>query len=132
MPKFSKVSQERLTSCHILLQKLFTKVVIFYDCVIVQGYRNQEDQDKAFAEGKSKLKYPQSKHNSNPSMAVDAAPFINGKIVWETKQVLHFAGFVLGMAAEMGIPLRWGGDWDSDKDLSDNTFNDLVHFELNI
>jgi hypothetical protein len=30
----------------------------------------------------------------------------------------------------MGIGLRWGGDWDSDKDFSDQNFDDLVHWEL--
>jgi peptidoglycan L-alanyl-D-glutamate endopeptidase CwlK len=26
--------------------------------------------------------------------------------------------------------LRWGGDWDMDTKVSDNDFDDLVHFEL--
>jgi hypothetical protein len=30
----------------------------------------------------------------------------------------------------MDIPLRWGGDWDSDTEVNDNGFDDLVHFEL--
>ena len=132
MASFSKSSTDRLKTCHPLMQKLFNKVINFYDCVIIQGIRTKEEQDKYFSDGKSKLKWPDSKHNKNPSYAVDAAPFINGKLSWDTKQCLHFAGFVQGMAADMGIPLRYGGDWDLDRDLSDNTFNDLVHFELNL
>jgi hypothetical protein len=30
----------------------------------------------------------------------------------------------------MEVKLRWGGDWDSDKDTKDQNFNDLPHFEL--
>ena len=30
----------------------------------------------------------------------------------------------------MNIKLRWGGDWNDNKDFSDQTFDDLVHFEL--
>ena len=40
----------------------------------------------------------------------------------------------MGLAKAMSIPLRWGGDWDGDTLLSgrdpDQTFDDLVHFEL--
>ena len=69
-----------------------------------------------------------SHHNSDPSRAVDVAPY---PIDWnDTERFGRFAGFVLGMAAAMGIPLRWGGDWDRDNDTHDQKFNDLVHFEL--
>lgn len=30
----------------------------------------------------------------------------------------------------MGVTLRWGGDWDSDTEVNDNSFDDLVHFEI--
>jgi peptidoglycan L-alanyl-D-glutamate endopeptidase CwlK len=30
----------------------------------------------------------------------------------------------------MGIKIRWGGDWDSDGDINDNRFDDLVHVEI--
>jgi len=36
----------------------------------------------------------------------------------------------MGVASQMGIKIRWGGDWDSDGSVCDNKFNDLVHFEL--
>jgi len=42
-----------------------------------------------------------------------------------------FGGYVLGSAERLGVPLRWGGDWDRDHDVfDDQTFQDLVHFEL--
>jgi hypothetical protein len=30
----------------------------------------------------------------------------------------------------MNIKIRWGGDWDSDNIMKDQTFNDLPHFQL--
>lgn len=36
----------------------------------------------------------------------------------------------MGVATMMGVKIRWGGDWDLDTDLKDNTFDDLPHFEL--
>lgn len=61
-------------------------------------------------------------------MAVDAAPW---PIDWnDTDRFLVFGGFVLGTAREQGLVIRWGGDWDSDWNLRDQTFIDLPHFEL--
>ena len=42
----------------------------------------------------------------------------------------YFAGFVKGIALMLGIPIRWGGDWNGNNDLKDNNFDDLPHFEL--
>jgi len=132
--KFSKVSRDRLLTCAPELQKLFSVVVERFDCTIVQGRRSKEEQNKYFKEGKSKVVWPNSKHNViNPtdlSRAVDAAPFIDGNISWETKQSYYFAGYVMRVADELGINIRWGGSWDMDRDVNDQKFNDVCHFEL--
>jgi peptidoglycan L-alanyl-D-glutamate endopeptidase CwlK len=135
MPQFSTLSKGRLSEADQRLQKVFNEVIKHIDCTILVGYRNKKDQTTAFKSGKSKLPFPQSKHNSLPSMAVDVAPveYTNGKasIDWnDIRRICYFAGFVLATAKAMGINLRWGGDWDSDTELKDNTFNDLIHFEL--
>ena len=128
MPKFGKTSTDRLATCHPKLQELFNEVIKNYDCSILQGERTKEEQDEYFRTGRSKVQYPNSKHNSSPSMAVDVAPY---PIDWQnTNRFYHFAGYVEGVARSMGVELRWGGDWDSDKDFSDQTFNDLPHFEI--
>ena len=70
-------------------------------------------------------------HNSLPSLGVDVAPYISGKgIVWEESQCYHFSGYVKGVADTLGINIRAGADWDGDDDISDQTFLDLVHFEI--
>ena len=130
MPKFSKSSLKKLQTCHEDLQKIFLHVITHYDCTIVQGHRDKKTQNKYYNEGKSKLQWPNSKHNSNPSRAADVAPYIDGEVSWNKEQCYVFAGFVMGTAAMMRIPIRWGGDWDQDNNIHDQTFNDLVHFEL--
>ncbi len=132
MPSFGEVSAKRLAECHPDLQRLFNEVVKHVDCTVICGHRGQKEQDQAFADGRSKLKWPNGNHNKVPSMAVDVAPYYPGtKIRWDdAKGFIHFAGFVRGVASQMGIKIRSGADWDNDFDLLDNKFNDLPHFEL--
>ncbi len=132
MPKFSKRSQDKLNTCDQRLIRLFEEVVKDYDCTVIYGHRTKEEQDRAYQEKKSKLKYPQSKHNKYPSMAVDVAPwFPEMGIDWEDYGAFYmFAGYVMKTAKDMGISIRNGGDWDSDHQTKDQRFNDLVHFEL--
>ena len=128
MNKFSRTSAARLATCHPDLQKVITKALEVCDCSILCGHRSKEEQDALFLEGKSQLQYPNGKHNTLPSRAVDVAPY---PIDWNDRERFsYFAGVVIGVGASMGIAIRWGGDWDSDFDLKDNKFDDLVHFEL--
>ena len=134
MPKFSQESFSKLSTCHLDLQAVFFEVIHTIDCTILEGHRNQQDQDKAYADGKSKLQWPHGKHNSTPSLAVDVAPYpVNFK---DTQRFFYFAGFVKGVAEGLKIQgkithnIRWGGDWNSDNKFDDNKFNDFVHFEL--
>ncbi len=128
MPGFSNRSLVRLGECHLDIQKLFTEVVLGFDCSIIEGHRPEEKQDEMFELGRSKLKWPKSKHNKEISNAVDSAPY---PIDWEDRErFLYFGGYVLGVAFKMNIGLRWGGDWDRDTQVKDNRFDDLVHFEL--
>ncbi len=129
MPQFSKKSLDHLATCHPDLQRLFLEVVKHYDCSVICGHRNQKDQDDAVKNGFSKTAWPNSKHNSMPSMAVDVVPFPLPE--WtKAKFFCHFAGFVQGMANRMGIAIRWGGDFNGDLNLENDKFIDAPHFEL--
>ena len=128
MPKFGKTSRKRLDTCEKDIQLLFQEVVRDFDCTIVCGHRGEKAQNEAYKRGNSKVKYPKGRHNADPSRAVDVAPY---PIDWtDRERFTYFAGFVKGVASQMGIDLIWGGDWDGDTDLNDNNFDDLVHFEL--
>ena len=128
MPSFGSRSKNNLNEAHPDLVRLFQEVVKHFDCSVIKGHRPQDEQDAAYHSGTSKLEWPNSKHNSKPSMAVDVVPY---PVDWNDKErFYYFAGFVKCMALTMDIDLRWGGDWDSDNDLKDQSFYDLPHFEL--
>ena len=128
MAKYGERSKKNLSTAHPKLQELFNEVIKVYDHSIICGRRGKEEQDQAVHEGRSKQVWPTSKHNSDPSHAVDAAPY---PIDWnDLKRLYYFAGIVKGIASQKKIAIRWGGDWDGDNDFKDQTFNDLVHFEL--
>tara|TARA_R100000544_G_C2207539_1_gene50114 strand:+ start:206 stop:598 length:393 start_codon:yes stop_codon:yes gene_type:complete len=128
MPRYSKKSKERLASCDKRLQRVFKEVIKYVDCSILEGYRNKERQNKLYDEGRTKVKYPNGRHNISPSKAVDVTPY---PVDWEDRErQTLFAGFVIGIARGMGIRLRWGGDWDMDFKVMDNRFDDFPHFEV--
>jgi len=105
------------------------------DFTIVEGARSKEKQDQMYKIGRSKLKWPQSKHNQkmagDKAAAFDAAPYINDTISWNKMHCLVLAGVILAAASELGVRLRWGGNWDMDGEpITDQDFQDLVHYEL--
>ena len=135
MPTFSKTSLDRLSTCHEDLIIFCTELIKHYDFVVVCGHRGEEEQNEAYAKGNSKLKFPNSKHNTYPSKAVDLAPW-EGKIDWGKSQMYFFAGFALGVAEILyknGVikhKIKSGADWDYDQDIDDTSFVDLPHFEI--
>ena len=132
MAKFGRKSNINLSSAHSDLQRLFREVVKIYDCSVLYGHRSQDEQDEMYLSVPpvTKVKWPDSKHNSVPSMAVDVAPWIDGGVCFEPRKCYHFAGYVLRVAHELGIKIRCGADWDSDNNINDQSFRDIIHFEL--
>jgi peptidoglycan LD-endopeptidase CwlK len=128
MPKFSDKSLSKLATCDPLLQRVFYVLIQDFDCTILEGHRDKNRQNQMVAEGKSQVRWPDGKHNTVPSCAVDVTPY---PIQWDDRErQTLFAGYVLATAKAMGINLRWGGDWDQDTEVRDNSFDDLVHFEI--
>ena len=128
MPRYSKRSKKRLATCDERLQDVFNEVIKHVDCSILEGHRSKERQNKLYDEGRTKVRYPDGRHNFNPSRAVDVTPY---PVDWEDRErQTLFAGFVLGTARSMGINLRWGGDWDQDFQVMDNRVDEFPHFEI--
>ena len=128
MPRFGKKSKEQLATCNEKLERVFNEVIKTVDCSVLEGHRGKVRQDAFYEEGKTKVKYPKGRHNADPSLAVDVVPY---PIDWDDRERFHlFAGFVLGTAKQMGIKLRWGGDWNINWFVDDNKFDDFPHFEL--
>ena len=128
MAKFGKKSKMVLSTCEKDLQKVFNEVIKHVDCSVIEGHRSEKRQNELFEKGFTKVKYPNGRHNSYPSRAVDVVPY---PIDWDDRERFHlFAGFVLATARSMGITLRWGGDWNMNFQVDDNKFDDFPHFEL--
>ena len=128
MPRFGRKSKERLNTCNNKLKQVFNEVIKHVDCSVLEGHRSKDRQNKLYEEGKTKVKYPNGRHNRQPSSAVDVTPY---PVDWEDRErQTLFAGFVIGVASQMNINLRWGGDWDQDFQVADNRFDDFPHFEL--
>lgn len=139
MPRFGKLSTKNLGECDSRLQKIFNEVIKYYDCKIICGHRDEATQDYLYSIERTELQWPNGKHNVKPSMAIDVAPY---PVVFPNKRkrpetyskelgkLYFFAGYVIATAKQMGITLRFGGDWDMDNDFLDNKFDDLFHFEI--
>jgi peptidoglycan L-alanyl-D-glutamate endopeptidase CwlK len=136
MQEFNQISKFRLATCHPDLVTLFNAVLQYRDCTILEGYRGQAAQEAAFAAGKSKLHFPDGKHNHKPSFAADVVPWPIPD--WsDTKEFIFFAGVVQGVAlklfdeGKMTHHIRWGGAWNGfDKMNAPGMLEDLPHFEL--
>ena len=134
MPSYSNHSRIQLDTCHADLQVVFGLVINYFDHRIIEGHRDEATQNKYYADGLTQVRWPNSAHNKQPSMAVDVAPW---PINWGDRERMHyFAGYVKAIARtlyELGRIthlIRWGGDWDNDTEVKDNSFDDLIHFEL--
>ena len=128
MPNFGKKSRDQLATCDNRLQMVFNEVIKYVDCSILEGYRNEKDQNEAFRKGNSKVKYPNGRHNTKPCCGVDVLPY---PIDWKDyERMTLFAGYVIGTAEQMGIKLVWGNDWDRDFQTKDTNFKHYPHFEL--
>lgn len=139
MPQFSTASAEKLATCDNRLQVILNDAIQIVDFTVLQGHRGQEEQDKAFTEGKSQKKFPFGNHNAIPSRAADIAPLSvdtsKGKLDWGDNIAFgRLMGIVQAVAFKHGVRLRFGVDWDGDwrsvgRD-NDEHFLDAPHVEL--
>lgn len=131
MPSFGEKSTRNLNQCHPDLFMVMQAVVKKFDCSIITGHRTELEQNLAYDSDASTKRWPDSKHNQKPSIAVDVIPYPFKSEDWaDTERFNRMAGYILGVADMLNIQIRWGGDWDRDNDTDDQKFNDLVHFEL--
>ncbi|CAB5517423.1 hypothetical protein LMG26857_06518 [Achromobacter anxifer] len=94
------------------------------DFTVVEGVRTVEQQREYVARGSSKTMasyhLPQA---GGLGHAVDLAPLVGGAIPWNDWQAFaDLAAVVKASAAELDVPMEWGGDWKS--------FKDGPHFQI--
>jgi peptidoglycan L-alanyl-D-glutamate endopeptidase CwlK len=137
MPSFSRKSQAILDTVDPDLRKLFNNVVLGFDCTPTCGLRTEEEQAALYAIGRTTnigqrtvttLDGVNKKSKHQSGLALDICPY---PIKWDDiNRFYFFAGYVKRTAEDLGIKVRWGGDWDGDTEVSDQKFMDLPHWEL--
>lgn len=151
MPGFSPVSRQRLGECHSDLQTLMFTAILDspVDFGIACGHRDEVAQEAACAAGLSKVHWPDSKHNKIPSLAVDIVPYVDKLDVYTwarykalqgmpdtdinkavTESFVTAARHILAVAENLGLGIRWGGDFNMDGDKTTKDSWDKPHFEL--
>jgi len=133
MYKFSEKSLENLSECDCLLQTLAHNVMglQLFDFGISTGHRGKERQNALYNTGKTRLRFPASKHNITPSRAFDFFLWERDHINWKNEEAWYMAvGVFRGMGKFFRIPIRVGADWDGDFNTEDQSFHDLGHIEL--
>ena len=128
MYKFSKRSLGNLSTAHPLLKEVCEIALAegIIDFVVIEGHRDKATQDRYFAEGASKLRWPKSKHNRFPSEAVDIVPypvdFKDIKRFQELAVVIKNAWEKIPDDRKDGWMLYNGADWKN--------FVDRPHWEI--
>lgn len=132
---FGKRSLDNLATCHPALVRVATRALGLsrQDFTVIEGHRGREAQEAAYRAGASKVRFPNSAHNQQPSCALDVIPYpFKG---WNDKDIhaeLKEIARAFFAAAELEkVTIRWGGNWSSRRVEDKGTgFVDSPHFEL--
>jgi peptidoglycan L-alanyl-D-glutamate endopeptidase CwlK len=91
------------------------------------GWRSQKEQKKKYKAGKSELDgvKNKSKHNANPSLAVDIYCYNGTKTDYDIQKIAYIAAIIYESAYDLGVKIKWGGTW-----LRDGKPWDTPHVEL--
>lgn len=111
--------EDKLTTCCEAINDWFHRIKkIWPEAHVAVGYRDKEDQEKAFKEGKSKLHWPDSRHNATTSAgkpdshAVDLFFLENGKAVWPIARYHELAAEICSAEVFWGGKFKELGDFD--------------------
>jgi peptidoglycan L-alanyl-D-glutamate endopeptidase CwlK len=118
-------SLERLQGAHPDLVKVIKRAAAISDLdfTVLEVLRTVDRQRQLVKQGASKTM--KSRHlpgADGKSRAVDIAPMIDGKVSWDWPLYHKLAPIIKKAAADVGVPIEWGGDW--------RTFKDGPHFQL--
>ena len=143
--KWGIKSKKELDTLHVDLVIICNDVLKTINISVIEGWRGKDLQDFYYKAGKSKVNFPNGKHNKvdlkgePESMAVHLMVWFKFKphIDWTAiKQMYFLAGYVIATAEKLykkstiNHLIRWGGDWDKDFDVREKQWDDLTHFEL--
>ena len=126
--KLSKRSLDRLVGVNPSLVAVLKKACesMPFDITVLEGSRTAERQAELLKQGATKVKV--SRHMSGN--AIDIAPYPTD---WnDTERFKIVAHHMFAAAKELGIVIRWGGNWSRIDETVKPTssFVDMPHFEL--
>lgn len=134
MPSFGTNSMLQLETCDERLQRVLNEAIKHVDFSVIEGTRTDARQLELYntvVNGNRVTTIDgikqKSKHQSFPSRAVDIIPWPSGYT--DERSLIELGRFVHGLAMGMGVPLRWGGDWNMNF-VRDQSFWDMPHLEL--
>lgn len=118
--RLSERSLRALNGVHGHLVQVVSRAIELteVDFVVTEGLRTKRRQEELLAAGASQTM--NSRHLTGH--AVDVAALVAGKVRWDWPLYAKIAKAFKAAAAELGIPIVWGGDW--------RTLKDGPHFEL--
>lgn len=132
-------SLKRLLTVEPAIQEIIHSANKVMELSVLCGRRVEEEQNKAYADGWSKVEWPGSAHNIKKKgqiyvWAVDVIPcFLDGKSAYDWEDRLAFArlaGIIQTRARDYGLHHRWGGDFNENGRSLDEDFLDLPHHEF--
>ncbi len=117
---FGSRSLKRLEGVHPDLVKVMKRAIgcSTIDFTVLEGMRTLAKQKQYMAAGATRTM--NSRHLTGH--AVDIAPVIGGVVRWDWPLYHQLALVVKKAAADLEVPIQWGGDWRS--------FKDGPHWEL--
>jgi peptidoglycan LD-endopeptidase CwlK len=90
---------------------------------VIQGLRTLAEEKAAVARGASTTLHSRHLPNADGlACAIDVAAIDQGHVSWSPRLYQTIAAAMKAAANELDIPVEWGGDW--------TTFKDLGHFQL--
>lgn len=118
--KLGPRSVARLKGVHPDLVKVVERAIQLtpVDFTVLEGLRSPERQKALVAAGASQTL--KSRHLDGH--AVDLGAWVDEQVDWSWPLYGKIAGAMKAAAAELKIPIEWGGDW--------TTFKDGPHFQL--
>lgn len=112
--RFSRRSYDRLAGVRPELIAVATRALALseLDFTVLEGLRSIERQRALVASGASQTM--RSRHLTGH--AIDIAPLLDGQVRWDWPLYDTLAKAIKQAAAELMVPIEWGGDWTSLRD----------------
>jgi len=112
------------------LQGMVDALLTYMDVSLTTGHRTEKAQNALYPKY-TQVRWPDSKHNRFPSVAVDLQPYPYPDNENDLRAALgYMAGLCYIIAEAQGFQIRWGGDWNRNGSVTDNGFDDLFHIEV--